>query len=212
MKIPSTRLVFDRKHQATKEKKALIQIEVLYEGKKKYITTGVKVTSDQWSPKMIVVNHPLAEQLRKRIKTVRVKVDEYINKVIEEEETWSWAAFDAYVNRMIRFPAERESFFEFLKRYKEERTDIRESTRKTHNKLVNALDEFGKITDYGDLTKANIMLFDDFLRQRHDAHDAGVYNYHKLLQAYINEAIRRDLTNVQNPYVVVKLKKPKKEM
>ena len=212
MKIPSTRLVFDRKHQATKEKKALIQIEVLYEGKKKYMTTGVKVTSDQWSPKMLVVNHPLAEQLRKRIKTVREKIDEYINKVLEEEETWSWAAFDAYVNRMVRFPADRESFFEFLKRYKEERTDIRESTRKTHNKLVNALEEFGKISDYGDLTKANIMLFDDFLRQRHNAHDAGVYNYHKLLQAYINEAIRRDLTNIRNPYVIVKLKKPKKEM
>lgn len=216
MKIPGVRVVFDRKKQATKEKKGLVQIEVLYEGKKKYISTGVKLTKDCWSEKMYVKEHPMAEQLRKRIKAVREKVEEYILRVVEEEEAWSWVAFDAYINRMMRLPTNRESFLEFVRRYKDERTDIRESTRKTHNKLVNALIEFGKINDYGDLTKANIMDFDDFLHSRSHggvvAHEAGVFNYHKLLKAYINEAIRRDLTTINNPYLYAKIKKPQSEM
>ena len=38
---PTTRLVFDRKHVATKEKKGLVQLEVLYLRKRKWISTGV---------------------------------------------------------------------------------------------------------------------------------------------------------------------------
>ena len=40
---PTTRFVFDRKNTATNEKKALIQVEILFQRKKKYISTGVKV-------------------------------------------------------------------------------------------------------------------------------------------------------------------------
>ena len=93
---------------------------------------------------------------------------------------------------------------------------MRESTRRTHQKLINALEEYGKINDYADLTKANIMEFDDWLRRRSHVgsktNDAGVYGYHKFLRAYINEAIRRDLTDIQNPYSKIQVKKPKSEM
>lgn len=55
MKYPTLRVVFDRKHVATKEKKGLIQIEVMYAGKRKWIGTGVKVYSDQWKEKCMVL-------------------------------------------------------------------------------------------------------------------------------------------------------------
>jgi len=50
---PTIRLVFDRKNQATKstakERKAgLVQIEVMHQRKRRYISTGVKVYADQW--------------------------------------------------------------------------------------------------------------------------------------------------------------------
>ena len=52
-KAPTVRLVFDRKHVATKSgvrnaKKGLVQIEVMYQRKRKYISTGVKLYADQW--------------------------------------------------------------------------------------------------------------------------------------------------------------------
>ena len=49
MKYPTMRFVFDRKKVATKTHKGLVQIEVLSEGKRKWIGTGVKVYSDQWN-------------------------------------------------------------------------------------------------------------------------------------------------------------------
>ena len=52
-KAPTVRLVFDRKHVATKSgvkdaRKGLVQIEVMYQRKRKYISTGVKIYADQW--------------------------------------------------------------------------------------------------------------------------------------------------------------------
>ena len=72
MKYPTMRFVFDRKKVATKTHKGLVQIEVLSEGKRKWIGTGVKVYSDQWndrkkiinSVEMIQLNQCLDEQLR----------------------------------------------------------------------------------------------------------------------------------------------------
>lgn len=50
---PTIRLVYDRKHQATKSaakerKTGLVQIEVMHQRKRRYISTGVKVYTDQW--------------------------------------------------------------------------------------------------------------------------------------------------------------------
>ena len=52
-KKPTVRLVFDRKHQATKSnakdrRPGLVQIEVMHQRKRKYISTGIKVYTDQW--------------------------------------------------------------------------------------------------------------------------------------------------------------------
>ena len=56
MKYPTMRFVFDRKKVATKTHKGLVQIEVLSEGKRKWIGTGVKVYSDQWNDRKKIIN------------------------------------------------------------------------------------------------------------------------------------------------------------
>ena len=44
----SVRLVFDRKHVATKKRQSSVQMEVTYQRKRKYVGTGIKLYSDQW--------------------------------------------------------------------------------------------------------------------------------------------------------------------
>ena len=44
----SVRLVFDRKRVATKKHQASVQMEVTYQSKRKFISTGIKLYSDQW--------------------------------------------------------------------------------------------------------------------------------------------------------------------
>lgn len=51
MKYSTVRVVFGRKHVATKEKNGLVQIEVMYADKRKWISTGIKVYVDQWKEK-----------------------------------------------------------------------------------------------------------------------------------------------------------------
>ena len=48
MEIPKTRVIFDRKNVSTKTKKASVIIEVYYQRKRKFFTTGVELYKDQW--------------------------------------------------------------------------------------------------------------------------------------------------------------------
>lgn len=54
----SVRLVFDRKHVATKKRQSSVQMEVTYQRKRKYVGTGIKLYSDQWGKDLKVKNHP----------------------------------------------------------------------------------------------------------------------------------------------------------
>ncbi len=56
MKYPTMRFVFDHKKVAPKTHKGLVQIEVLREGKRKWIGTGVKVYSDKWNDRKKIIN------------------------------------------------------------------------------------------------------------------------------------------------------------
>ncbi|KAA6305941.1 hypothetical protein EZS27_042404, partial [termite gut metagenome] len=62
MKYPTIRLLFDKKKLATKEKKGLIQIEILCNRTRKYISTGIKVYAGQWKDaKMVIARHDAEE-------------------------------------------------------------------------------------------------------------------------------------------------------
>ena len=84
MKYPTTRFVFDRKNTATKQTAALIQVEVLLQGKKKYISTGVKVYKDQWNDKKLVFNCNDMFEKNDRINEMKSSIDSYIQDLIRE--------------------------------------------------------------------------------------------------------------------------------
>ena len=86
-KIPTIRLVFDRKHQATKSgirnaSKGLVQIEVLHQRKRKYISTGVKLYADQWrqNAELHVVGSAYAKQYNDTISHAMRSVMDMVNK------------------------------------------------------------------------------------------------------------------------------------
>lgn len=206
MKYPTTRLVFDRKHTASATKKALVQLEVLFEGRKKYITTGVKVYKDQWSAKQLVHGSMEAVTLNERIKAMKGKVDGWINELIENGTAFEWEKLEAFLKRSEQ---SEKRFVDFVEEMIETRKDIRDSTRKTHRKLVGVLYEFGRIIFFSDLTKANVVAFDDYLHGK-GIKQTTVYTYHKHLKTYIHEAMRRELLD-SDPYVSLKFKRGESE-
>lgn len=206
LKYPTTRFVFDRKGQATKTKAALIQVEVLYERKKKYITTGVKVYKGQFDPVKLVHARLDMLECNERIIAIKARIDDWLNALMQRGAAFEWAALDNFVANATH--TER-TFIDFAEEMIATRADIRETTRKTQRKLITALEDFGRIIAFTDITRSNIMAFDDYLHAR-DIKQTTIYSYHKFLKTYVNAAIRRELLK-DNPYNGITIKRGESE-
>lgn len=205
MEYATVRLVFDRKHLASKDTKGLVQIEVRYQGKRKFIGTGVKLYADEWKDKYHVVNNFNAIDLNRKLASQVSAIEGFISSLISSDEAFSFEKLDAF----LRKPHKEQSFLDFVNDRIVERGDIAESTKKVHRVLLSALDAFGEIKSFSDLTKANIVRFDDWLHS-HDYKQTTVWGYHKRMKAYINEAIRFELLDA-NPYATLKFSRGKSE-
>lgn len=216
MKYPTTRFVFDRKNTATKKVAALIQIEVLLRGKKKYISTGVKVFKDQWNDKSHVINCNDMIDKNDRIDDAKEFIDSYIQQLIKDKTPFDWDAFSRYVNTSS---PKSETFIDYINRRIEERTDIKASTKKSHRKILTSLTEFGKITAFNDLTKANIadyyewMLSRDITKLDNNGTETTVkmsqqtvWGYMKILRTYIHDAILHEKID-KDPSQGIKVKR-----
>lgn len=205
-KYPTTRVLFDRKHAATKQKTGLVQLEVMYERKRKFISTGVKVFADQWSDRTYVTGRADMQALNNRINETKRLVDDYINSLIEKDRLFDFEEFGRWLS------AEEEkkvSFIDWVANQIDARHDLQDSTKRTQRKLVSALQGFGRIVTFGELTKANIMLFDDYLHQR-GLKQTSVFDYHKTLKTYVHEAMRRELLD-KDPYLSLRFDRGKSE-
>lgn len=200
--IPKVRLVFDRKKIASKDKKGLVQIEVLYAGKRKWITTGIKVYKDQWHDRSGVVNSFDAlrynEELHKQCQVLETWLFDTFGL---GKETFDWERLDRWLNTAHR----GNSFIKFAYERIENRKDIRESTRKTQRKLIKSLMDFGRIECFGDLKKSNIIAYDKWLHEIYDK-QSTISSYIKFLKIYVNEAMKMDLIK-EDPFLGLKFKK-----
>lgn len=205
MNFPTTKIIFDRKKDATNKKKAIVQIEVYFSGKRKYISTGIKLFANQWN-KGHVVNCLDLIEYNERINAVKANIDSYISEQIRQRKPFSWTDFSLFIDATTK---EKETFVEYVERRINERKDIRDSSKKTQRKLITALNEFKKIVYFDDLKKANIKMFDDYLKNK-GIKQTTVYSYHKTLKTYIHDAMAYNLIKA-DPYVGMKLDKGRSE-
>lgn len=194
MKYPTLRFVFDRKKIATKTKKGLVQIEVTSERKRKWIGTKVKVYADQWDDRKKVVRSTESLNLNRMLDAQMNTINEFIADLMKRNLPFDFEKLEAYLNKST----ESVSFISFIITRIEERTDIEESTRKQHRTLLQSLEAFGRINYMDDLTKQNIVLYDEFLHKQ-GISQPTVYNYHKRLKRYIHEAMKFDMVE-KDPY------------
>lgn len=199
MNIVQSRVVFDRKKVATTTHAALIQIEVRHNAQRRFFTTGVKVYKNQFKNGR-VVGRADAEQLNNRINTQLREIADVVDSLNEQKQTFSFAYLDSLLHGYKPSP----SFIDFMAARIEQRP-MAESTRTQHRKVLRFLtDEYTAIRLFSDLTTPNIILLDDYLHRRRlpdGTHmmQTTIYGYHKIIKAYINDAIRLEITN-DNPY------------
>ena len=201
MKYPTLKFVFDRKHLATKTTKGLVQIEVLSERKRKWIGTGIKLYAGQWDDRRMVINDPEMLELNSRLLEQRRQIQDWVEAMRRKGEEFEFDKLD----RFLRHRLTPENFIKYVRNKIEERKDIRESSKKTQRKLVSSLEAFGGIVYFTDLTKKNIMAYDEWLHGKGYLQPT-IHSYHKFMKIYINMAIRSEIIE-NSPYSTIKIDK-----
>ena len=216
MKYPTTRFVFDRKKTATKDKDSLVQVEILFERKKKYVGTGVRVYKDQWHDKLHVVRRDDMLELNKRIDCIKAAIDEFIYSLIKTDTAFTWQRLETFLEHEA---VKEETFIEYIEKRIWERTDISGPTKKSHTKILSSLTEFGKIVTFDHLTRANIVSYYEWLLGREinrigpdgslvrvRMSQATVWGYMKILRTYIHDAMVHERLD-KDPSFGIKVKR-----
>ena len=204
-RYPSCRLVFDRRKRSSKTKKGAVELEVLYLRKRKWYSTGISVYQNQWSDKTKVKASLQMIEMNERLDMILSSAVDYINNIIQTGEDFDFQKFERNV---IQHEEDSNcSFITFIKNRIEERNDLKAGTLRNHEKLLSSLESFNVIRSFSDLTKGNIALYDDFLHKQ-GYKQTTVYDYHKLMKRYINEALRYELIN-NSPYDYIRIDRGK---
>lgn len=198
----SVRLVFDRKHVATKKHQASVQIEVTFQKKRKFISTGIKLYADQWGKDFAVKNHPQSIQLNQELNRQISGIYDYQQKLFAKNIKFSLERLESFLRGTNA--SEKDSFLNFMEQRIYSR-HVAEGTQKRQLCVLRALYEFGKIRDFEDISLKTIKEYDDFAWKK-CACQASVYNYHKILKTFVREAYAFEYIPF-NPYISFKLKK-----
>lgn len=151
---PTIRLVYDRKHQATKsnakERKAgLVQIEVMHQRKRRYISTGVKVYTDQWrqNHEQHVVGSVYADQYNNTIAQAMRSVMDAIDRQV--------AAGAIDIATLGQQTIGSTSVADYARSVVDNST-LAESTRKAHRSIISTMDELPQFADIAKVTKRDV--------------------------------------------------------
>lgn len=206
MNIPTIRIKFDRKKKASSsiKGKGVLEFEMYYEGRRKYISTGLSVHPHEWDGNRII-RHPDSYIMNKLLNDKHDELRKRINQILMTGEKFSFGALEA---RMSTYDL-KGNFIDYVEDKITTRTDIEDNTRRTHRKLINILKANDNIRSFSDITPTNIKSFDRFLHERY-TNNSTIYSYHKHLKTYINIALREGLLE-SNPYSRVKIKRGKDE-
>jgi len=209
----TTKIIFDRKHQAKKDGTGTIEIRVTVARRAIYISTGVRVCEKEWKAGRIV-NRTDAPALNERIGIIYEIVDREANRCIKVGQPINTAAIKKMVWNEKDAMSDEPSFLEWFE-HQTEILNLSHGTVKHYISLRTRLIEFGKIKQWADVTTENISEFDAWLHKRRLGNgeaitDAAVYKYHKCMKAMLNRAVTFDKID-RNPYDRLKFKRGETE-
>lgn len=212
-KIASVRLVFDRKHVATKRtakepRLGGVQVEVLLNRQRRYFSTGVRVYADEWHGIAPVYVTGRIDMMELNDILARVLKDT-MQRITDLGDNFELNAFSFVAKEQKK---DEVSFLDFMRQRIAERP-MRQTTRKQHEVVLRMLEDYGKIVRFEDLTQEKLIVFDDWLHLRENQNgervcQATVYSIHKRMKVYVREAFVRGHID-KNPYDYVKIQRGK---
>lgn len=193
--------VFDRKKVADKKKEGVIELKITADGKRKYISTGVKVFPKEWKNGEVVGCRDWKEK-NDLLQTLKRKCSEIINKMVDEGN-FNIDAIPALLDESL---TQRKTFLEYAKECAERRKlGLSEGTQKRYDVVMRFLEKWKGIVFFTDLTEVNLRKMDEYLADR-GLKEGSRNNYHKILKAFVLQAFADGLIS-KNPYFRYKPKR-----
>lgn len=197
-------MIFDRKHIATGDTEASVELRITYNYKQKYLATGVKLKKKQWHDGT-VINHPAAPQLNLTLQKIIRNAQEAINEMLDE------GCVDIFTirDRIKRKKAGGVSFIEFCARRSAERQhNLSADSKQRYDRFMKFFVSWGGIESFADVNESSIIALDATLDKKGMKPYSKWNNYHRFLNSFIIDAIREGLMT-RNPYLHVRIKKEK---
>ena len=201
MNIPTIAVIHGRKNKNHDNGVYAVEIRLTANRKVRYASTGVKVKPSEWR-NGYVVNRIDSDILNERVSVIRRAVEEMVNTSIAKHTTLDLTK----LKLVAGIESNTTSFLTFVEERAEKRA-VKESTRERYTVFINKLREYGKIKSFSDLTVWKIKEFDEYLHSQ-GIMQSTIYNYHKSLKLFINEAVAYDKV-ASNPYTKLRGKFPR---
>ena len=179
--------------RATSKHEVSVELCFCAKRQRKYFSTGVKVTTTQWSDaSKMVIKRKDADELNEIIQAYRARANEIISKMVKE----GCCDLNVVISQM-NGEDEGTSFIEYCERRRNERK-VCEHTKKRYDVFIKFLKTWGKIKSFQDCNVSKVRAMDEYLH-RQDKAQCTIYDYHKYLKLFINDAMIDGLIE-QNPY------------
>lgn len=200
--FPQVSLIYDRYKKASLEKRGAVEVRVSFQGKQKYLSTGIKLYPQQWR-NGIVVNTPDAQQLN--IQLNKVIID--IRQILMEMSEKGCIDIFAIPMKLNKYGKGKKSFYDYIR----ERTDVKKygkakDTQTRYERFIRLFTKWGGIRNFEDVTSVNIIAYDKYLAAQGMKDYSKWMNYHRFLNSFIIDAIDDGYLE-RNPYKYVNIKK-----
>ena len=198
--------IFDRKNQAAKTGIGKIDIRIyLKEGERKFETVGTATPGDceaAMQSKAIVAKVIHYEQIINAMKLFNedMTIENFNNHIYTAQ-----APSKPEEKVLFKDNDLRQSFIEFC-RNRFENEGLAKNSVKDFNVVFNALEECGYLNTFADLTKANVMAWDTWLRMGNKRSDYTINGYHKKVKKYTKLLWQLEMIE-SDPYQYVKFPK-----
>lgn len=201
----SLTFIFDRKKTASVKKTGVVELLIKAFGKRKYISTGVKLHPKEWRNEAVWARED-QDELNDLLLTMKKKVSEILTTMMKEGNL----ELDAIPN-LLRDSVVREStFLDYAKGYLNERSKrVCDGTKERYQVFINFLEKWGGIVYFADVTEKNIGKMEKLLEKK-GLKESTRWNYHKTLKSIILQAIADGLLD-RDPYPRLRIKRGKQD-
>lgn len=197
--IPKLDFVFDRKGQANRQKKGVVELRVTANKERKYISTGIKLFPKEWSNGSVVGRADWKE-VNAQLQGIMKRCSEIVAQMVEDGNI----DLNAIPNLLRAGMIQQQTFIQYAKDCAAIRKrGLRKGTQKRYDVFFKFLEGWKGIVCFSDLTERNILKMDECLAAR-GLKESSRWNYHKLMKIFVKDAFNDGLIK-RNPYNKVKI-------